>query len=89
MTTSNMAVERLGAEYFQDPDSVHARLRARGPLASVIMPGGTPAWLVTGYADAVGNGAVTSPNPCRLRPGSADLGFTGSLDGAVDGRSAD
>jgi hypothetical protein len=64
MTTSNMAVERLGAEYFQDPDSVHARLRARGPLASVIMPGGTPAWLVTGYADVLVT--VLSPAPIRV-----------------------
>jgi hypothetical protein len=46
-----MAVEHLGAEYFQDPYSVHARLRAQRPVSPVIMPGGTPAWLVTGYPE--------------------------------------
>ena len=45
-------VEHLGAEYYQDPDSVYARLRARRPVTAVIRPSGTPAWLVTWYADA-------------------------------------
>jgi cytochrome P450 len=52
MTTAQTAAEHLGAEYFQDPDSVHARLRAQRPVSAAIMPGGTPAWLVTGYAEA-------------------------------------
>ena len=47
-----VAVEYLGADYFQDPYSVHARLRAQRPVSRVIMPGGTPVWLVTGYAEA-------------------------------------
>jgi RND superfamily putative drug exporter len=55
-------VEHLGAEYFQDPYSVHARLRAQQPVSAVIMPGGTPAWLVTGYAEA--RAALADP---RLR----------------------
>ena len=41
---------------------MHARLRAQHPVAQVIMPGGTPAWLVTGYAQA--RAALTDP---RLR----------------------
>jgi cytochrome P450 len=53
MTAANTAAERLGAEYFQDPYSVHARLRAERPVSAVIMPGGMPAWLVTGYAGAL------------------------------------
>jgi cytochrome P450 len=55
-------VEHLGTEYFQDPYSVHARLRAQRPVSAVIMPGGTPAWLVTGYAEA--RAALADP---RLR----------------------
>jgi cytochrome P450 len=43
--------ERLGPEYFRDPNSVHERLRDRGPVVPVIMPDGMPAWVVTGYAD--------------------------------------
>ena len=52
MTRANIVIEHLGAEYFSDPYSVHARLRAQHPVAQVIMPGGTPAWLVTGHAQA-------------------------------------
>src|ERR1700691_4931146 len=59
MTTAHTAAEYLGAEYFQDPHSVHARLRAERPVSAVIMPGGTPAWLVTGYAEA--RAALTDP----------------------------
>ena len=51
MTQANTMIEHLGAEYFSDPYSVHARLRAQHPVAQVIMPGGTPAWLITGYAE--------------------------------------
>jgi cytochrome P450 len=57
-----MTVVHLGAEYFQDPYSVHARLRAERPVSAVVMPGGTPAWLVTGYAEA--RAALADP---RLR----------------------
>jgi cytochrome P450 len=44
--------EKLGPEYFQDPRAVHERLREQRPVASVVMPDGMPAWLVTRYSDA-------------------------------------
>jgi cytochrome P450 len=62
VTQANTTIEHLGADYFSDPYSVHARLRAEHPAAQVIMPGGTPAWLITGYAQA--RAALTDP---RLR----------------------
>jgi len=52
MTQANTVVAHLGADYFSEPYAVHARLRAQHPVAQVIMPGGTPAWLITGYAEA-------------------------------------
>ena len=67
MTQANTIVEHLGAEYFSDPYSVHARLRAEHPVARVIMPGGTPAWLVTGYAQA--RAALTDPRLVKLPKG--------------------
>src|SRR5215469_16419046 len=67
MTQANTVVEHLGAEYFSDPYSVHARLRAQHPVAQVIMPGGTPAWLVTGYAQA--RAALTDPRLHKLPKG--------------------
>jgi len=67
MTQANTVVEHLGAEYFCDPYSVHARLRAQHPVAQVIMPGGTPAWLVTGYAEA--RAALTDPRLGKLPKG--------------------
>jgi cytochrome P450 len=67
MTQANIVVEHLGAEYFQDPYSVHARLRAQQPVARVIMPGGLPAWLVTGYAEA--RAALTDPRLHKLPRG--------------------
>src|ERR1700733_13082316 len=67
MTQANTTIEHLGAEYFSDPYSVHARLRARHPVAQVIMPGGTPAWLVTGYAE--GRAALTDPRLVKLPKG--------------------
>jgi len=42
MSAPDITVERLGADYFQDPYSVHARLRAKRPVMPVIMPGGAP-----------------------------------------------
>ena len=60
-----VTVEHLGTEYFQDPYSVHARLRAQRPVSRVIMPGGTPAWLVTGYAEAR---AALADTRLRKRP---------------------
>ena len=62
-----VTVERLGADYFQDPHSVHARLRAQRPVSPVIMPGGTPAWLVTGYAEA--RAALADPRLRKNMPG--------------------
>jgi len=67
MTQANTVVEHLGAGYFSDPYSVHARLRAEHPVAQVIMPGGTPAWLVTGYAQA--RAALTDPRLVKLPKG--------------------
>ncbi len=67
MTQANTVVEHLGAEYFSDPYSVHARLRAEHPVAQVIMPGGTPAWLVTGYAQA--RAALADPRLLKLPKG--------------------
>jgi cytochrome P450 len=67
MTQANTMIEHLGAEYFSDPYSVHARLRAQHPVAQVIMPGGTPAWLVTGYAQA--RAALTDPRLLKLPKG--------------------
>ena len=52
MSAPDIAVERLGADYFADPYSVHARLRAQRPVTPVVMPGGPGAWLITGYAEA-------------------------------------
>jgi cytochrome P450 len=64
MTQANTMIEHLGAEYFSDPYSVHARLRAEHPVAQVIMPGGTPAWLITGYAPA--RAALTDPRLLKM-----------------------
>src|SRR3984957_1917529 len=64
MTQANTTIEHLGAEYFSDPYSVHARLRAEHPVARVIMPGGTPAWLITGYAQA--RAALTDPRLVKV-----------------------
>jgi cytochrome P450 len=64
MTQVDMAVEHLGAEYFADPFSVHARLRAEHPVARVIMPGGMPARLITGYAQA--RAALTDPRLVKV-----------------------
>ena len=67
MTHADTDVERLGAEYFSDPYAVHARLRARHPVAPVIMPGGMPAWLVTGYAQA--RAALADPRLLKMPRG--------------------
>ena len=67
MTAPDATVEYLGADYFGDPYSVHERLRAERPVAAVIMPGGTPAWLVTGYAEA--RAALTDPRLRKMPPG--------------------
>jgi cytochrome P450 len=79
MTAPEIAVESLGAEYFQDPHSVHARLRAERPVSAVIMPGGTPAWLVTGYAEA--RAALTDP---RLHKWPEGTVYPDSLYAAIE-----
>jgi cytochrome P450 len=74
-------VEHLGAEYFRDPYAVHARLRAQRPVSAVIMPGGQPAWLVTGYAEA--RAALADP---RLRKSTSGWQpDPDSIYGALDG----
>ena len=65
--TNPVTVEKLGADYFQDPYSVHERLRAERPVSPVIMPGGTPVWLVTGYAEA--RAALADPRLGKNMPG--------------------
>ncbi len=67
MPGANTAVEELGADYFSDPYSVHARLRAQRPVSAVVMPGGMPAWLVTGYAEA--RAALADPRLRKTMPG--------------------
>jgi cytochrome P450 len=67
MTQANTTIEHLGAEYFSDPYSVHARLRAEHPVTQVIMPGGMPAWLITGYAQA--RAALTDPRLLKMPKG--------------------
>jgi cytochrome P450 len=67
MTQADTAIEHLGAEYFADPYSAHARLRAQRPVAQVVMPGGWPVWLVTGYAQA--RAALTDPRLLKLPKG--------------------
>jgi cytochrome P450 len=67
MSAPDISAERLGADYFQDPYSVHARLRAKGPVTPVIMPGGVPVWLVTGYAEA--RAALADPRLSKRMPG--------------------
>ena len=67
MTAPDVAVERLGADYFADPYSVHARLRAQRPVTPVVMPGGPGAWLITGYAEA--RAALADPRLSKHMPG--------------------
>ena len=67
MTAPDLAVERLGADYFADPYSVHARLRARRPVTPVVLPGGMGTWLITGYAEA--RAALADPRLSKHMPG--------------------
>src|ERR1700745_240383 len=66
MSAPHIAAERLGADYCQDPYSVHARLRARRPVTPVIMPGGAGVWLITGYAEA--RAALADPRMSKRMP---------------------
>jgi cytochrome P450 len=84
MTEADMdrgTVEHLGAEYFRDPYAVHARLRAQRPVSAVIMPGGHPAWLVTGYAES--RAALADPRLRKSTPGWQP--DPDSVYGALDG----
>jgi cytochrome P450 len=67
MSAPRIAAERLGAGYFQDPYTVHARLRAQRPVTPVIMPGGAAVWLITGYAEA--RAALADPRMSKRMPG--------------------
>jgi len=67
MTAPDLATERLGADYFADPYSVHARLRARRPVTPVVLPGGMGTWLITGYAEA--RAALADPRLSKHMPG--------------------
>src|SRR6516165_7274138 len=67
MTAPDLAVERLGADYFADPHSVHARLRTQRPVTPVVLPGGTGTWLITGYAEA--RAALADPRLSKHMPG--------------------
>jgi cytochrome P450 len=70
MTTPELATEHLGADYYSDPYAAHARLRARRPVTRVVLPGsGTPAWLITGYAEA--RAALGDPRLRKSMPGWA------------------
>src|SRR5689334_19489753 len=70
MTARELATERLGAGYYSDPYSAHARLRARCPVAPVILPGGVaPAWQIAGYAEA--RAALGDPRLRKSMPGWA------------------
>jgi cytochrome P450 len=57
------APEKLLPAYFQDPHSLHARLREEGPVVLVEMPEGFNAWLVTRYADV--RAALADPRLCK------------------------
>jgi cytochrome P450 len=49
--TETPQAERFGAEYFQNPLGVYARLRDSRPVTPVTMPEGGRQWLVTRYED--------------------------------------
>ncbi|MGP3636550.1 cytochrome P450 family protein [Streptomyces sp. 24-1644] len=50
MTTESLVdLAALGEDFTRDPYPVYAELRALGPVHRVLMPEGTPAWLVVGY----------------------------------------
>ncbi|MFC9242564.1 cytochrome P450 [Streptomyces sp. NPDC057136] len=50
MTTESLVdLAALGEDFTRDPYPVYAELRAIGPVHRVLIPEGTPAWLVVGY----------------------------------------
>ncbi len=50
--TTIIDLDALGPEFLQDPHPTYARLREKGPVHRVRMPGGMQAWLVVGFAEA-------------------------------------
>lgn len=42
----------LDEQLTRDPKALYDRLRGNGPVQPVVMPDGTPGWLVTGHAEA-------------------------------------
>ncbi|MBV9379611.1 MAG: cytochrome P450 [Streptosporangiaceae bacterium] len=68
---SSTAIEQLGEEFVQNPYAVYERLRAEGPVTRAAMPGGSPVWLITRYADA--RAALADPRLIKdwrkLKPG--------------------
>lgn len=50
--TDMLAADVFSPEFEVDPYPVYTRLRQEGPVHRVTLPDGTPAWLITRYADA-------------------------------------
>jgi cytochrome P450 len=63
---SQAHAELFTPEFQANPHPVYAQLRAESPVTRILLPGGTPAWLVCRYADA--RAALTDP---RLRKNAA------------------
>ena len=43
----------LSRAFVQDPWPVYRRLRQAGPVQRVVLAGGDPVWLITGYDEAL------------------------------------
>jgi cytochrome P450 len=63
--TETPEAERFGADYFQNPLAVYARLRDSRPVTPVIMPEGARQWLVTRYEDV--RSALADPRLAKDR----------------------
>ncbi|WP_033290183.1 cytochrome P450 family protein [Amycolatopsis jejuensis] len=59
MTETDLHPLPLGTEFIQDAHTVGTSLREGSPVRFVVLPGGFPVWLVTGYAEA--RAAMTDP----------------------------
>ncbi|GAB3579621.1 cytochrome P450 [Amycolatopsis endophytica] len=59
MTDTGLQPLPLGEDFIQDAHTVGASLREGAPVRFVLLPGGFPVWLVTGYAEA--RAAMTDP----------------------------
>jgi cytochrome P450 len=51
MTEATEEIQALGDEFIADPHRVYRDLRERGRVHHVILPGGVPGWVITGYAE--------------------------------------